>query len=110
MTIPLKRYILIKGYRIIDGDKIMAEFCVDCWNKLNETNNSEKRYVISDYLDLCEGCGYYKPVIIMERKAYYMRKFKCFIMPLKIIWYVLCLMCALLLLPLLLYKYNKNDM
>ncbi len=45
----------------------MAEFCLDCWNKLNEINDSPRRYVISRELDLCEGCGEYKRVIVAER-------------------------------------------
>ena len=45
----------------------MAEFCLDCWNKLNEMNDSKRRYVLSWEKDLCEGCGEYKRVIIKER-------------------------------------------
>lgn len=46
----------------------MAEFCLDCWNKLNETKDSRWRYVISWERDLCEECGEYKRVIIVERR------------------------------------------
>jgi len=46
----------------------MAEFCLECWNKLNETNDSKWRYVLSDEKDLCEECGQYKNVIIIERR------------------------------------------
>ena len=63
----------------------MAEFCLDCWNKINESNDSEKKYIISKDLDLCEGCGEWKPVIIMERRAYYAHKLRYVILPLKII-------------------------
>ena len=45
----------------------MAEFCLDCWNKLNSTHESKWRYVISWKKDLCEECGEYKRVIIVER-------------------------------------------
>ena len=45
----------------------MAEFCLECWNKLNEVNDTPRRYVISREYDLCEGCGEYKQVIIKER-------------------------------------------
>ena len=45
----------------------MAEFCLDCWNKLNQTNDSKWRYVISWQKDFCEGCAQYKRVIIKER-------------------------------------------
>lgn len=47
----------------------MAEFCVDCWNKINETKYSKDRFVISKDLDLCKGCGEYKNVIIREKET-----------------------------------------
>lgn len=49
----------------------MAEFCLECWNELNGTNDSEKEYIMSKDLDLCEGCGEWKRVIVAERKIYY---------------------------------------
>ncbi len=49
----------------------MAEFCLDCWNKFNHTNDGEENYVISRYLDLCEGCGEYKHVIIVDKRENY---------------------------------------
>ena len=45
----------------------MAEFCLDCWNKINETKDSKWRYVLSWGKDLCEECGEYKRVIVVER-------------------------------------------
>ena len=45
----------------------MAEFCLNCWNRINETDDNEKEYIISKDLALCEGCGELKPVIIMKR-------------------------------------------
>lgn len=45
----------------------MAEFCLDCWNKLNKRNDPSARYVMSRELDLCEECGEWKSVIIRER-------------------------------------------
>ena len=45
----------------------MAEFCLDCWNRLLGTNDKKWRYVITSYRDLCEGCGQYKQVIVTER-------------------------------------------
>lgn len=45
----------------------MAEFCLDCWNKINETNDSKWRYVCSEEYELCEECGEYRQVIIVER-------------------------------------------
>lgn len=46
----------------------MAEFCLDCWNKLNDKNDSKWRYVLSREMDLCEECGQYKRVIVSERR------------------------------------------
>lgn len=43
----------------------MAEFCLECWNWLNRRNDPEKDYIISKDLDLCEGCGEWKHVIVM---------------------------------------------
>ena len=45
----------------------MAEFCMDCWNKINETNETKWRYVLSWERNLCEECGQYKRVIVAER-------------------------------------------
>ena len=47
----------------------MAEFCVECWNRLNNEDRAPYEYNLSRRLDLCEGCGEYKKVIIMERNA-----------------------------------------
>jgi len=42
----------------------MAEFCLDCWNKLNHTFLEEKDVTLSEELDLCEGCVQIKQVIV----------------------------------------------
>ena len=48
----------------------MAEFCLDCWNKINNTNDSKNKYIMSRDLEFCEGCGEWKKVIVMERNIY----------------------------------------
>lgn len=45
----------------------MAEFCLKCWNKMNKTHETERDWVLSDELDLCEGCGQICRVIEKER-------------------------------------------
>ncbi len=85
----------------------MAEFCLDCWNKLNESFDSERKYILSKELYLCEGCNEYKSVIIMERKAYYIHKFRFFIFPFKIIFILVYIAWRLLILPYLIFKYVK---
>ncbi len=64
----------------------MAEFCLDCWNKLNETNDSKRKYVISKDLDLCEGCGEYKHVIVRMKRYYCMRTQDILLIPVKLIF------------------------
>ena len=34
----------------------MSEICLECWNKINGTEDIESKYVLSDYLELCEEC------------------------------------------------------
>lgn len=86
----------------------MAEFCLDCWNKLNGTNYTERKYVMTKYLDLCEGCGKNKPVIIMERNSYYLYKLRYIILPFRILYKVIYFLLRLLLLPYLILMYIKS--
>ena len=85
----------------------MAEFCLDCWNKINGFEDDERKYIMSKDLDLCEGCGEWKSVIIMERKAYYMHKFAFVTIPIKIIGYFVYFIWRLLILPYLMFKHIK---
>ena len=45
----------------------MVEFCLACWNQLNDRQDGPERYVLSREPDLCEGCGQREPVIVRER-------------------------------------------
>ena len=47
----------------------MAEFCLSCWNKLNDCNETEFDWVLSAEPDLCEGCGQWCPVIVRPRRC-----------------------------------------
>ena len=47
----------------------MAEFCLECWNKINDTDNDDKKYILSKELELCEECGMWKNIIVEERKG-----------------------------------------
>ena len=58
----------------------MAEFCLECWNRINGTNDGKRKYVFSKDLTLCEECGEWKRVIVEERRRYYWRKFKRYIL------------------------------
>ena len=48
----------------------MAEFCLDCWNKIMGNDDPPKKYILSRSLDLCEECGEWKPVIIRVKRRY----------------------------------------
>jgi len=50
--------------------KGMAEFCLECWNKIMETNDSPKKFIISKDMDLCEECGEWKKVIVRVKRKY----------------------------------------
>lgn len=54
----------------------MAEFCLDCWNKINGKNDPPEKYVLSKELDLCEGCGEWKNVIVAEREFSFFQTLK----------------------------------
>ncbi|MBR1969947.1 MAG: hypothetical protein IKA17_06290, partial [Clostridia bacterium] len=53
----------------------MAEFCLDCLNKINGTNHGESYFVLSRDLELCEECGQWKRVVITRRQYYYSYRF-----------------------------------
>ena len=42
----------------------MAEFCLECFNKINNANLKKRDVTLSKYPTLCEECGEIKPVII----------------------------------------------
>lgn len=48
----------------------MAEFCVECWNRLMESDSPPEKYVLSRELDLCEECGEWKKVIVRVKRWY----------------------------------------
>ena len=45
----------------------MAEFCIECFNKMNDTKLTNKEVILED--DLCEGCGEVKPCVIAVKKS-----------------------------------------
>ena len=91
-------------YNIIRGD-YMSEYCLDCWNRINGTNDEESKYIISKDIYLCEGCAEFKNVVIEERKHYYKRKFNFIFFPLRVLYFFW----RLLILPYLYYQYRKRE-
>ena len=47
----------------------MAEFCLDCWNKINHTRLTEEDVVLTVYLDVCRECDEIKELIEGEANA-----------------------------------------
>lgn len=48
----------------------MAEFCIDCLNKITALNWSPEKYLISKEPGLCEECGELKPIVIRVNRRY----------------------------------------
>ncbi len=48
----------------------MSELCLDCYNKIMETNEPRKMFHMTKEFALCEECGQWKPVIIRVRTRY----------------------------------------
>ena len=86
----------------------MAEFCLDCWNEMNNCDDSKTKYVLSRHLELCEGCGKLKPIIIMERKTYYTHKLRYLILPIIIAYIIMRFMWRLFILPYLIFTHIKS--
>ncbi len=85
----------------------MAEFCLECWNKLNGTKYDKDKYIISKDLDLCEGCGEWKHIIIMARNAYKI-PYLCYIsLPIEILQLILSNIWKLML---LIFNYIKTKL
>lgn len=78
----------------------MAEFCFECFKRIHEIEDSESKYIISDTLDLCEGCGKWKRIVVAEKRGYYLYKFRFILVPLYILW-------RIIIVPYTIYNYRK---
>lgn len=45
----------------------MAEFCLECWNKMHHKNCGKWDVKLSWGLYLCEGCGEWKRIVLDKR-------------------------------------------
>lgn len=86
----------------------MAEFCLDCWNRINDTKDSPRKYIFCKELALCEGCGKEKPIILIERKAYYLHKFRYILFPFRVLYILVYALCRLFVFPFFLYRLLKE--
>ncbi len=82
----------------------MAEFCLECFNKINETNDDESKYIMSDYLDLCEECGEWKRVVVCPRRTYYLFRCRFILFPFKIFLLILYIFWRLIIMPYTVYQ------
>ncbi len=55
---------------------MLAEFCLECLNKISRTNYTEKDFIISKDLDFCEECCEYKHVVVVSKKSSIHRRLK----------------------------------
>lgn len=85
----------------------MAEFCLDCWNEMNGTNDPPEKYIITDDFTLCEGCGEFKPVIVIDREEYYRYKCRFVLFPVRLVCTVLYVLWKVITLPYRAYKRRK---
>ncbi len=46
----------------------MAEFCLECWNKMHHKKCGKWDVKLSWGIDFCEGCGKWKRVVLEERE------------------------------------------
>jgi hypothetical protein len=48
----------------------MAEFCYSCYIDILSGDKEKAELVISKGLDLCEGCGEYEQIVILEKSRF----------------------------------------
>ena len=79
----------------------MAEFCRDCWNKYHK-NDPARNYVLSPDLDLCEGCGEMKRIVLYRKTNPFSIDLLLFF--LDVVWKLICFLISL---PIKLYNHIK---
>ena len=78
----------------------MAEFCLECSNRIDDTCYKLEEVVLSKEPNLCEGCGKYKRTVVCIREDSFPR-FELVFFPFYLIWQILKL-------PYTIYKYIKG--
>ena len=59
----------------------MAEFCVDCWNKIFDTQYAEKWLVMSKEKTICEDCQQMKFYVVTTKADRWKRRLYWLIFP-----------------------------
>lgn len=75
--------------------------------KLNKEENDKRKYVLSKDLDLCEGCGEFKNVVVGIKS--YVTVFDYILFPFKLVFILISFFIRLILLPYFIYKYIKEN-
>lgn len=55
---------------------LMAEFCLECWNKIMGSDDPPQKYIFSSEPELCEECGEWKLIIIRIKQRYVFKEWK----------------------------------
>ena len=55
----------------------MSELCPDCYNKIMETREPERKFLLSLRRELCEECGQYRRVIVRVKWRYILQEELC---------------------------------
>lgn len=53
----------------------MAEFCMECLNRISETNFKEEDFIMSEALEFCEECCKFKHIVIVRKKYFCAKRF-----------------------------------
>ncbi len=83
----------------------MSEICLDCLNKGRKKKEPAIKYILSKELDLCEGCGEMKHVVLISRAAYYRRKYRVVLFPFRLIYGMVFALFRLIAFP---FTYRKQ--
>ena len=66
--------------------RVVAEFCLDCWNRINGTHDPADRYLLSKNLSLCEWCEKATHVIVAMRGHHFPNVLRRGVGPLKFVY------------------------
>ena len=65
----------------------MSEICLECWNKINQSNYKAYKYILSKEKELCEECGQLKKLLLLRANTIIYANFNMLFFLLKIFLY-----------------------